>query len=65
MLIVVDDENCGNDRLIKMWKNKFDKTRILKLLRKRRYFVKKNDIKKIQRASSLYLQRKMTAALDY
>jgi len=64
MLIVVDDENCGSDRLIKMWKNKFDKTRILKLLRKRRYFVKKNDIKKIQRASSLYLQRKMTAALD-
>jgi ribosomal protein S21 len=47
-----------------MWKNKFDKTRILKLLRKRRYFVKKNDIKKIERASSLYLQRKMTAALD-
>lgn len=64
MLIVVDDENCGSDRLIKMWKNKFDKTRILKLLRKRRYFVKKNDIKKMQRASSLYLQRKMTAALD-
>ena len=64
MLIVVDDENCGSDRLIKMWKNKFDKTRILKLLRKRRYFIKKNDIKKIQRASSLYLQRKMTAALD-
>ena len=65
MLIVVNDSNCGSDRLIKMWKNKFDKTRILKLLRKRRYFVKKNDIKKIQRASSLYLQRKMTAALDY
>ena len=64
MLIVVDDENCGSDRLIKMWKNKFDKTRILKLLRKRRYFVKRNDVKKIQRASSLYLQRKMTAALD-
>ena len=64
MLIVVDDENCGSDRLIKMWKNKFDKTRILKLLRKRRYFVKKNDIKKIQRASSLYFQRKRTAALD-
>jgi len=64
MLIVVDDENYGSDRLIKLWKNKFDKTKILKLLRKRRYFVKKNDIRKIQRSSSLYLQRKMTAALD-
>ena len=64
MLIVVDDENFGSDRLIKMWKAKFDKTKILKLLRKRRYFVKKNDVKKMQRASSLYFQRKMTASLD-
>ena len=64
MLVVVDDENFGSEKLIKMWKNKFDKTKILKLLRKKRYFVKKNDIKKIQRATSLYLQRKMTAALD-
>lgn len=57
MLVIPVKEGESIERAIKRYKKKFDKTNIVKELRKRREFVKPSIINRQQRIRSAYRQR--------
>lgn len=57
MLVIPVKEGESIERAIKRYKKKFDKTNVIKELRKRREFVKPSITKRQQRVRAAYKQR--------
>lgn len=63
MLIIPVKEGENIERAIKRYKKKFDKTKVMRHLRKRKEFVKPSVINRQARIKAAYLQRRTSAEM--
>ena len=63
MLIIPVKEGENIERAIKRYKKKFDKTKVMRELRKRKEFVKPSVIGRQERIKAAYLQRRESAEI--
>ena len=58
MLIIKIEEKETIEKALKKLKRKFDKTKVVKELRERKYFTKKSVKKREQKKKAIYIQQK-------
>ena len=58
MLIIKIEEKDTIEKALKRLKRKFDKTKVVKELRERKYFIKKSVKKREQKKKAIYIEQK-------
>jgi len=58
MLIIKIEEKDTIEKALKRLKRKFDKTKVVKELRERKYFTKKSVKKREQKKKAIYIEQK-------
>lgn len=58
MLIIKIEEKDTIEKALKRLKRKFDKTKVVKELRERKYFTKKSVRKREQKKKAIYIEQK-------
>ena len=63
-MLIIDSKDCENiDKALKKYKKKYDKTNVMKELRRRKEFVKPSIINRQANIKAAYVQRLRSAEL--
>lgn len=63
-MLIVKVENGNIEKALKIFKNKFRKTKVTEQLRENQYYNKKSEEKRVNNKKAIYIQKKESQSED-